>query len=183
MLEPSRPTLTRLPRTCEIDWPLDSGSPFSCMNRGVLGGLCTCSKRLLRVATVQVHAPGAWAMVMVTPLLKGSIFEERTVSMMWEGDEMDGTNSMQLLVMWTLGSKILPAWMVNSPHLRNPVNAVVAAASKLSQPSREEWFADASMHVSTSHVMGSLGIHSCLPMYLLIPCMTCCSIGDLQAVN
>src|SRR5882724_11753976 len=145
MLEPSRPTLTRLPRTCEINWSLDSGSPFSCMNRGVLGGLCTCLKRLLRAATAQVCTPRAQAMVMATPLLKESIFEEGTVSMTWEGDELDSMNSMQLLVMWTPGSKILPAWMVNCLHLRNPANAVVAAASKLSQPSREEWVVDASM--------------------------------------
>jgi len=115
---------------------------------------------------VQVHAAGAWAMVMVTPLLKGSIFEEGTVSMTWEGDEMDSMNSTQLLVMWMLGSKILPAWMVNSPHLRNPANAVVAAVSKLSQPSREEWVVDASMCMSMSHVMGSLGIRLCSRMYL-----------------
>jgi len=103
--------------------------------------------------------------------------------MTWEGNKMDGMNSMQLLVMWTLGSKIFLAWMVNSTHLRNPVNAVVEATSKLSQPSREEWVGDASMCVSTSHVMGSLGICSCSPMYLLIPHMMHCSSGDLQAVN
>jgi len=55
-------------------------------------------------------------------------------------------NCALLLVMWMLGSKALPACMVNSLHLRNPENAVMAVASKLSLLHRFGWVVDARMH-------------------------------------
>ena len=120
---------------------------------------------------------------MENPFLTGSIFEEGTVSMMWEGDEMDGTNSMQLLVMWMLASKILLAWVVNSPHLRNPQNVVMAVALKLSLLHRFGWVVGSRMCARMSWVIGILGICSCSPMYLLMPLMTHWSKGDSHAEN
>ena len=89
-------------------------------------------KRLLSAATVHVHAPCMLAIVIDTPFLKGSVFKEGTVRMMWDSDEIDGTNCMQLLVRWMLASKDLPVSTVNLPHLRKPANAVVADALKWS---------------------------------------------------
>src|SRR5882724_2100278 len=82
---------------------------------------------------------------------------------------------MQLLVMWMLGLKALVGWTVNSPHLRNPEKAVIVSASKLRQSPSDEWVAAPRIHLSTSHVMGILGLHSLSHMYLLIPRMTCWS--------
>ena len=96
---------------------------------------------------------------------------------------IEGMNCTQLLVMCMLGSKLFPTCIVNSPHLRNPENAVVAATSMLSLLDRVVWVADARMHVRTSHVMGSLGLRSHSPMYLLMPLMTLWSIGDSHAEN
>src|SRR5882672_3383971 len=96
---------------------------------------------------------------------------------------MVGMNCMQLLMMWMLGSKAFWACIVNSPHMRNPEKAVVTAASILSLLDRVVWVADARMRVRTSCVMGNLGLHSCSPMYLLMPLMTHWSIGDSHAEN
>ena len=93
--------------------------------------------------------------------------------MMCDWAAIDGMNCTLLLVMWMLGLKALPPCMVNSPHLRNPENAVMAAASKLSLLHRFGWVVDARMHARMSWVIGILGMHSCSPMYLLIPLMTC----------
>jgi len=67
-------------------------------------------------------------MVMATPFLKGSIFEDGTVRTMCEGSESDGKNWMQLLVRCMLGSKVLPGLTVDSPHLRNHEKAVMLMA-------------------------------------------------------
>src|SRR5882724_8785955 len=119
--------------------------------------------------------------MIATPFLNGSVFEVGTVRTTWDGTMMDGTNCTLLLVRWVLGSKFLPECVVNSPHLRNPKNAVVMAALKLSWLLRFEWLADASMLVSTSRVIGSLGDLSCSPMYLLMSRMSRWSIGNSHA--
>jgi len=79
-----------------------------------------------------VCAPGALAIVIATPFLKGSVFEDGTVMMMCDGMVMEGMNWTLLLMMCTLGSKALLVCIMNSLYLRNPENAVVIAASKLS---------------------------------------------------
>ena len=71
---------------------------------------------------------------------------------------IEGMNCMQLLVMWMLGSKLFPACIVNSPHLRNPENAVVTAASMLSLLNRVVWVADVRMHMRTSRIVSSTQI-------------------------
>ena len=58
------------------------------MKRSDLGGWPTNLNKALRVATVHVHAPGALAIVMATPFLKGSVFEDGTVMMMCNGTVM-----------------------------------------------------------------------------------------------
>ena len=79
--------------------------------------------------------------------------------------------------------EMLPAGMVNSPHLRKAENAVMVAASKLSWPERLECVMVARMCTSTSHVISSLGMHSRCPMYLLMPLMTLWRRGDSHAEN
>src|SRR5882724_2779180 len=160
---------------------LDNSVLLSCMKRGDSGGCSTYLNKLLSVATVHVCAPWALAIVIATPFLNGSLFETGTVWTMWDSAMVDSMNSMLLLMRWMLGSKFLPECMVNSPHLRNPEKAVVIAASKLSRPLRFRWVADASMHTSTLHVMGSLGDLSHSPMYLLMTLMRHWSIGDSHA--
>ena len=86
------------------------------------------SKKILSALTVQVRAPGALAMAMDTPFLKGSVFEDGTVRIIWDGDDIEGMNSTQLLVRLMLGSKDQPVNTVNSPHLISPANAVVVEA-------------------------------------------------------
>ena len=75
------------------------------MKRGNLGGHWTYFNRLLRAKMAHLCAPCVLAMVIATPFLSGSIFEEGTVRMTCEGDKMDGTNWMQLLVMCMLRLK------------------------------------------------------------------------------
>src|SRR5882724_2792265 len=140
---------------------LDSGVLSSCVKSGDSGGRSMYSNRLLSAVTAHVRAPGALAIMIAMPFLNGSVFEAGTVRTTWDGVMMDGTNCTLLLVRWVLRSKFLLECMVNSPRLRNPENAVVMAASKLSQPLRFEWLADASMHV-----IGSLGDLLRSPMYL-----------------
>src|SRR5882724_1826622 len=123
---------------------LDSGMLSSCVKSGDSGGRSMYSNRLLSAVMGHVRAPGALAIVIATPSLNGSVFEAGTVRTMWDGAMMDGTNCTLLLVRWVLGSKFLPECVVNSMRLRNPENAVVVAASKLSRPLRFEWLADAS---------------------------------------
>src|SRR5882672_4073560 len=118
--------------------------------RGASGGHGMYSKRFLSALTVHVHTPGVLAMAMDTPFLKGSVFEEGKVRIIWDGDNIEGTNSTQLLVRLMLGSKDWPVNTVNSLHLRNPTNAVVVEASKLSLSEREEWEAASSMRPSIS---------------------------------
>jgi len=122
-------------------------------------------------------------MVMVTPFLKVSIFEDGTMRTTCEGAKSDGKNWMQLLVRCMLGSKVLPDWTVNSPHLRNPEKAAMLSASKLSRLSQDKWAVCSRTQLSTSHVMGSLGQCYFSPMYILIPLMTHWSREDLHAVN
>src|SRR5882724_6925516 len=174
----SKPALVRLDLSRLMKEFLDSSVPSSCVKSGDSGGCSMYSNRLLSAVTAHVRAPGALAIVIATPFLNGSVFEAGTVRTMWDCAMMDSTNCTLLLVRWVLGSKFLPEFVVNSPHLRNPENAVVVAASKLSRLLRFEWLADASMLVSTSRVIGSLGdlLHS--PMYLLMPRMSRLSIGD-----
>ena len=117
------------------------------------------------------------------PFLNGSNFDEGTMRMMCNGAAIDGMNCTLLLVMWMHGLKALPACMVNSPHLRNHENAVVAAASKLSLLHRFRWVIDAKMCTRTSQVIGILGIRLHSPMYLLMPLMTYWSKGDSHAEN
>ena len=74
-------------------------------------------------------------------------------------------------------------YTVNLPHLRKPAKAVVTEASKLRRPSREAWVEASRTCLSIVHVMGSLGLLSRSPMYLLMPLMTCCRRGDLHAEN
>src|SRR5882672_11316907 len=155
-----------------MNCPLDRGASPSWEKRGASGGRGTYSKRFLSALTAHVRAPGALAMAMDTPFMKGSVFEDGMVRIIWDGNNIEGMNSMQLLVRLMLGSKDQPVSTVNSPHLRNPANAVVVDASKLSLFNREEWEAASSMQPSTSQVIGSLGFLSRSPMYLLIPRMT-----------
>ena len=78
----------------ELGDELARGVPSSQVDRGDSGA---CSKYLnsdLRAETVHVCAPGALAMEMATPFLKGSVFDEGTVSIAYEGVEIDGTKSM-----------------------------------------------------------------------------------------
>src|SRR5882672_12613822 len=171
-LEASKPARARFDLTCTMNCPLDRGASPSWEKRGASGGRGTYSKRFLSTLTAHVRAPGALAMAMDTPFLKGSVFEDGTVRIIWDGDDIEGMNSMQLLMRLMLGSKDWPVSTVNSLHLRNPANAVVVEASKLSLSDREEWEAASSMRPSTSQVIGSLGFLSHLPMYLLIPHMT-----------
>src|SRR5882724_11630348 len=100
------------------------------MNRGDSGGCWTYSDSALRAATVHVCIPGALAMVTATPFLKGSIFEDGMVRVTCNGDDKDGQNWTQLLVMLTPGSNALPGCTMNLPHLRKPEKAVMTAASK-----------------------------------------------------
>src|SRR5882724_6426870 len=160
---------------------LDSGVPLSCTKRGDSGGCSTYLNRLLSAKMAHVRAPGVLAIVIATPFLNGSVFEAGTVRTTWDSATMDGMNYTLPLMKWMLGLKFLPEFVVNSPHLRNPEKAVVMAASKLSRPLRFGWVANASMHASTLHVMGSLGDLSRSPMYLLMPLMRHWSIGDSHA--
>src|SRR5882672_9823718 len=171
-LEALKPARAMFDLTCAMNCPLARGASPSWEKRGALGGHGTYSKRFLSALTAHVHAPGALATAMDTPFLKGSVFEDGTVRIIWDGDDIEGMNSTQLLVRLMLGSKDQPVSTVNLPHLRKPANAVVVDASKLSLSDREEWEAASSMWLSTSQVIGSLGFLSCLPMYLLIPHMT-----------
>ena len=72
--------------------------PSSCKSSGDSGGYSMCSKRLLRAAMVHVCALGVLAIVIATPFLNGSIFEEGTVRTC-DGAVIDGMNCMLLLVM------------------------------------------------------------------------------------
>src|SRR5882724_660076 len=179
----SKPALVRLDLSRPMKESLDSGVPLSCVKSGDSGGRSMYSNRLLSAVMAHVRAPGALVIVIATPFLNGSVFEAGMVRTMWDGAMMDGTNCTLLLVRWVLRSKFLPECVVNSPHLRNPENAVVVAASKLSWPLRFEWLADVSMRVSMSRVIGSLGDLSRSPMYLLMPQMSRWSIGDSHAEN
>src|SRR5882724_9033392 len=117
-------------------------------------------------------------MTIAMPFLKGSVFDKRMVRMMWDGDSSEGWNWMQLLVMLMLVLKYLEFHTVNSPHLRKPENTEVTEASKLSQLSKQVWLEASNSCLSIVQVIGSLGHLSCLPMYLLMPQMTCWSSGD-----
>src|SRR5882724_10821316 len=141
------------------------------------------SNSALRVETAHVCMPGALAIMMATPFLKGSVLDEGIVMTTCDGAAMDGMNRTQLLVMWILGSKALLACIVNSPHLRKPANAVVTAASILSLLDKVGCVTDARMRARTSRVIGSLGMRSRSPMYLLMPLMTLWSNGDSHAEN
>jgi len=90
------------------------------MNRGDSEGWGSYRNKLLSTSTVQVCTPGALAMVMPTPFLKGSVFNEGMVRTTWEGDSSEGQNWMQPLVMLTLMLKDFEPCAVNSPHLRKP---------------------------------------------------------------
>src|SRR5882672_12696643 len=90
---------------------------------------------------------------------------------------------MQLLMMLMLGSKALGPCVVNYPHLRNPMKAMVTEASKLRCPSREAWVEVSSNCLSMAQVIGILGFLSQSPMYLLIPLMMHWSRGYFQAEN
>src|SRR5882672_11157606 len=171
-LEASKPACARFDLTCAMNFPLDRGASPSWEKRGTSGGSGMYSKRFLSALTAHVRAPGMLATAMDTPFLKGSVFEEGTVRIIWDGDDIEGMNSMQLLVRLMLGLKDRPVNTVNLPHLRKPANAVVVDASKLSLSDREEWEAASSMWPSTSQVIGSLGFLLRSPMYLLIPRMT-----------
>src|SRR5882672_8229612 len=92
------------------------------------GGCGMYLKRFLSALTVHVHAPGTLAMCMDTPFLKGSVFEEGMVRITWDRDDIEGTNSTQLLMRLMLGLKDRPVNTVNSLHLRKPMNAVVVEA-------------------------------------------------------
>src|SRR5882724_10843106 len=126
----SKPALVRLDLSRPMKEFLDSGVPSSCVKSGDSGGRLMYSKRLLSAVMAHVRAPGVLAIVIVMPFLNGSVFEAGTVRTTWDGPMMDGTNCTLLLVRWMLGLKFLPECMVNSPHLRNPENAVVMVASK-----------------------------------------------------
>src|SRR5882672_3288384 len=63
-----------------MNFPLDKGPSPSWEKRGASGGHGTYSKRFLSALTAHVCAPGTLAMAMDTPFLKGSVFEEGTVS-------------------------------------------------------------------------------------------------------
>ena len=65
------------------------------------------------MATVQVCAPSALAIVIDTPFLKESVFDKGTMRVTCEGKEMEGTKWTQLLMMWMLGSNCWMACMVN----------------------------------------------------------------------
>src|SRR5882724_10247401 len=91
-------------------------------------------------------------------------------------------NLMQLLVMWTLGSKALAGCKVNL-HLRKPENAEVVAASKLRWLAKDECVVASRSLLSTLQVMGIFGWHSLSPMYCLIPCMMCLRNGDSHGKN
>src|SRR5882672_6527332 len=114
-----------------MNCPLDMGASLSWEKRGASGGHGMYSKRLLSALTVHVRSPGTLAMAMDTPFLKGSVFEEGMVRIIWDGNDIEGMNSMQLLMRLMLGSKGQPVNTVNSLHLRNPANSVVVEASKL----------------------------------------------------
>jgi len=77
----------------------DIGTLLSCENRGDLGGHLTCLKTLLRAAMVHVREPWTLVIVIATPFLNGSVFEEGTVRMNCDGTAIDGMNCMLLLVM------------------------------------------------------------------------------------
>src|SRR5882724_2563346 len=139
----SKPALVRLDLSRPMKEFLDSGVPLSCVKTGNSGGRSMYSNRLLSAVTAHVCTPGALAIVIVTPFLKGSVFEASSVRTTWDGTMMDGMNSMLLRVRWMLRSKFLPECVINSTHLRNPEKAVVVVASKLSQPTRFGWVADA----------------------------------------
>jgi len=102
--------------THEMKYPLDRGALLSWVNSGDSVGSWECSNKFLRAATGQVHVPGELEMVTAMPFLKGSILEDGIVSMMWDGQMIEGTNWMQLLMMWTLGLKALLGCTVNLPH-------------------------------------------------------------------
>src|SRR5882724_9025014 len=95
--------------------------------------------RALRVVTVHVCSPRTLVIVIATPFLKGSTFEDGMVMMMCEGTAMEGINCTLLLMMWMLGSNALLACIIKLLHLRNPESAVVTAASNLSLLNRFEW--------------------------------------------
>jgi len=150
---------------------------------GDSGGLCMYLNRLLSAATAHVRTPGVLAIMMDTPFLKGSVFKESIVRMMWDREEREGTNCMQLLMRCMLASNSWPVNTVNLLHWRNLKNAVMVDTLKLSWSDSEAWDAALSMCLSTLHVMGSFEFHSHLPIYLLIPCMTLCRSGNLHAEN
>src|SRR5467141_1984288 len=155
-----------------MNCPLDKGASLSWEKRGASGGRGMYSKRFFSALTAHVRSPGMLAMAMDTPFLKGSVLEEGTVRIIWDGDDIEGTNTMQLLVRLMLGSKDWPVNTVNSLHLRKPENAVIVEASKLSLSDREEWEVASSMQPSTSQVIGSLWFLLHSPMYLFIPHVT-----------
>jgi len=123
----------------------------------------------------------ALEMVIGTPFQKGSIFDDEMVRIMCKGEEMEGVNWMQLLVMWMLGLRDWLACKVNSLHLRNPEKTTVADASNLSWPSKDEWVVASRMCLSTLHVLGNFGFLSFFPMYCLMPLITLCSSTDPHA--
>src|SRR5882724_5720455 len=127
----------------------DRGLPSAWMNRGDSGGCWTYLYSDLRAVMVHVCALGVLAMVTATPFLKGSIFEDGMVRVMCDGDDKDGQNWMQLLVMLMPGSNALPGCTVNLPHLRKPEKAVVTVAFKLSCLSRDKCVVAVSMFLST----------------------------------
>ena len=73
-----------------MNCPLDRGALPSWEKRGASGGHGTYSKRFLSALTVHVRAPGALAMAMDTPFLKGSVFEDGMVRIIWDGNDIEG---------------------------------------------------------------------------------------------
>ena len=62
--------------------PLDNGELSSSENKGDSGGHSQYSNRLLRAATAHVCALGVLAILIATPFLKGSIFDDGMVRTM-----------------------------------------------------------------------------------------------------
>src|SRR5882672_6900525 len=91
-LAASNPAVVRPALTLAINWPRERGPLSTCANKGASGGWGSYWKRLLSAYTAQVRAPGALAMVMATPFLKGSVFDEGTVRTTWNGDSNKGKN-------------------------------------------------------------------------------------------
>src|SRR5882724_709859 len=65
--------------------PQDMGVSSSCRNKGDSGGRSTNSNRALRAEMAHVCVPGALAIVMATPFLKGSVLDEGIVMTMCDG--------------------------------------------------------------------------------------------------